>query len=495
MPLGGTYFQGEPVFSRRAFMLDVSRDRVPTRQTIAWLLELLAELRFNELQLYVEHTFTYTGHDVVWRDASPLTHADMAWISGFGSDLGIELVANMNCFGHMGRWLAHDAYRDRAECPDGMPALFGDGISQPTCLEPTPENAVLAVELAREMLAAVGGVRIHVGGDEPFELGDCRSADRVATMGREQLYLSHLDRIIAPLVADGAEVLFWADQFRRDRSLMADIPAGATGVVWNYMAPGDTSWADLVPADLLDRLGLPADANLGFEAHARLFIESGTPFWVAPGTSTWNSILGCNRNAAANIVDAATVGASQGATGFLLTDWGDNGHWQPLVVSLPSIVRGAVAAWNGGADEPDVGVMIDDLLDAEPGTGAMLDSLGNTGEALGPTTINGSPIFAALVDGLPSFGDVDHSAVAAATDATTAAVEAFAEQPFGGSRGESLAQEMTAACGLAALGLKRLADEEPSGQEIDLALAAQREAWLLSSRAGGLADSLARLRR
>ncbi len=490
-------FTGEPAFGRRAYMLDVSRDRVPTRETIAWLIDVLAELRFNELQLYVEHTFTYTGHDVVWRDASPLTHDDMAWIAGRAAENGVDLVANMNGFGHMGRWLAHDEYRQLAECPDGMPAVFGEGgLSEPTCLEPTADNAWFAVELAREMISAVGGDRIHIGGDEPFELGDGRSAGRVAELGRDHVYLEHLNRIIGPLVADGIEVLFWADLFRRDRSLMTEIPAGATGVVWNYEQPSESSWIEFIPPGLVDRLGMPDDANLGFEAHARLFIESDTPFWVAPGTASWNTIIGRNTNAAANVVDAAVGGARHGAEGYLLTVWGDNGHHEPLVVSLPSIVRAGVAAWSGGSADVAVGPVLDELLDAEPGTGDLLDRLGRLGETLGPVSPNSSPIFGSLVDtSMPSFGDVDVAARASAMRTLAEAAEVFDDRPFGGERAEILAEEMRAACGLAKLGLRRLGDDEPSHHDFDAAIAAQRSAWLLSSRPGGLDDSIARIRR
>ena len=465
-------FDGEPAFERRGYMLDVSRDRVPTRATLTWLLDLLAQLRFSELQLYVEHTFTYADHEVVWRDASPLTHDDMAWIAARADDRGIELVANMNGFGHMERWLAHEAYRDRAECPDGAPALFGDGVTPPTCLEPTVENAELAVELAREMLAAVGGHRIHIGGDEPFELGDGRSAARVAEAGRDRVYVDHLLRIVEPLVADGNEVLFWADFFRRDASLLADLPARARGVVWNYEAPSDTSWLSFLPPAFLERLGLPDDAHKGFVAHCRQFVETGAPFWVAPGTATWNTLLGRNGNAAANVVDAAKVGAQHGAEGYLLTDWGDNGHWQPLVVSLPSMVRAAVAAWSGGTAEVDVGPVVDDLLDAAPGTGDLLDQLGGLGESLGAVTPNASPIFTALVDtGIPDLGPPDRERVSTARRLVSDAAAAFTDQPFGGDRGPVLASEMVAVCGLAQLGLRRLAGDPPGERDIDAAVA------------------------
>jgi len=42
------------MFERRAYMLDASRDRVPTQQTLEWLVGVLAQLGFNEPQLYVE---------------------------------------------------------------------------------------------------------------------------------------------------------------------------------------------------------------------------------------------------------------------------------------------------------------------------------------------------------------------------------------------------------------------------------------------------------
>ena len=49
-------------------MLDVSRCKVPTMQTMYELIDLLSDLRYNELQLYIEHTFAFKDHDIVWQD-------------------------------------------------------------------------------------------------------------------------------------------------------------------------------------------------------------------------------------------------------------------------------------------------------------------------------------------------------------------------------------------------------------------------------------------
>ena len=488
------------MFDRRAYMLDVSRDRVPTMDTLEWLAGALALLGFNELQLYVEHTFAYSGHEIVWRESSALTFDEMQRLGRICQEEGIDLVGNMNCFGHMERWLAHERYREMAECPDGAPSPFGGGTTGPMCLAPTDKNAEFGVSLARQMAKAVSYPRIHIGGDEPFQLGEGVSASAVAQRGRQSVYVEHLSKIIEPLAAEGHEVMFWADQFRQDRSLLDKIPAKATPVVWNYEAPSDQSWISLLSADLLDRLGLPDDAHLGFESHARLFIEADMAFWVAPGTGSWNTLIGRNRNAAANIIDAAEVGQAHESPGYLLTDWGDNGHFQPLPVSLPSMVRAGAAA-NGQPipDHNELGERIDEILGCQKGIGALIDQLGGIGESLGLVSINGSPIFYALcTTAFGSFGALDQEGVTNGLAVLAEADERFSE-PIGGARGEVVAAEMRSACRLAEIGLRRLAVEHgldvqlPTPDELADAVQAQRAAWLLTSRPGGLDDSLSKL--
>jgi hypothetical protein len=144
-----------PAIAVRGYMLDVSRDRVPTRDTLSRLVELLALARYNHFELYVEHPFEFAGHEVVWKDASPLTGDDLEWLDHLCAEHGIDLVVNQNTFGHMGRWLAHDEYRWRAECPDGFEIV--DGVAMPpSLLAPTPDNAEFALGLVRQQRAGRG---------------------------------------------------------------------------------------------------------------------------------------------------------------------------------------------------------------------------------------------------------------------------------------------------------------------------------------------------
>lgn len=492
-----------PDFAHRGFMLDISRDRVPRYDTIVRLIAVLAELRYNHLELYMEHTFAYEGHELVWGDASPLTADELRDLDRRCADLGIELVANQNTFGHMERWLRHDLHRWRAECPDGATSPFTGRPMAPATLAPTADNAAFAVGLVRELAESVASEMVNIGADEPFELGQGVSAAAVAARGRAAVYLEHLNRLIGPLVADGRQVLFWGDVLRRHPELVAALPSGgATAVVWNYEAPSDE--AGLLGAlgpELLDALGLPDDAHLGFEAHARSYVETGYPFWVAAGTSGWNSLLGRWSNARANLLDAAMVGRRHGSEGFVVTDWGDNGHLQPLGVSLLPLAYGAGVAWcaatNAGRDV--TGVV--DRLTGVDGIGAVLAELGDVHEMPGVATINGSPLLGALDPTRPlaliGRGDPErHRATASTLDGALDRLAGLAAGATGARW--PIIDELTVAARLARHGAWRLARRADADRPDDAAMAADaaecvelhREIWLRTSRPGGLIDSL-----
>ena len=500
-PVAAQRIVDHPSVERRGFMLDISRDRVPTNDTLSWLVEVLSRLRYNHLELYMEHTYAYRGHDEVWRDASPLTAEDMHWLDGLCADHGIELVANQNSFGHMERWLRHDAHRWRAECPDGARSIFGGRPIPPTTLAPTEANAAFALALVRELAAEVASRTVNIGADEPFELGQGVSAPAVAERGRAAVYLEHLLRLIEPLVADGHRVLFWGDVLRRHPHLVAQLPAhGATAVVWNYEAPSaEPGLLGALGPELLDALGMPDDAHLGFDAHARSFVDAGYPFWVAAGTSSWNTLLGRWTNARGNLLDAARVAEDNGVTGYLVTDWGDNGHLQPLVVSLLPLIYGAGVAWCADTNAATDPTPVADRLINQRGTGALLAELGDAYLVPGVTTHNGSALFAGLdpTRPLPLIGHGDANSHDATLELLDGALRTLADWS-GTEAGEQHRDALIAAVRLARHGAWRLARRDGIAVPDHAALAAdveecvklQRAAWLASSRPGGLDDSL-----
>lgn len=489
-----------PDFPTRGYMLDVSRGRVPTRDTLERIVGLLDLLRINHLQLYTEHTFAYTGHETVWRGADPLTPADIRWLDERCAEVGIELAANQNCFGHFEHWLKHDDYRHRAELPEGFELM---GQHRPaTTLAPTPDNAEFALGLVEELLPNFTGDRVNIGCDETWELGRGAAKEAVAARGKGRVYLEHLHRLVNPLVAKGLDVQFWGDIIANHPELATGLPEGATAVAWWYEAP----WAPEDQQRLLARFDAPfkaAGVDLGaklggFAAEAAPFLAADYPLWVAPGTGTWRSLLGRLETGYGNLLDTVEVGLSGGAKGVLITDWGDGGHPQPTSVSFPPLAYGAAVSWCRDANHDlDVPTALDHFVFPGTGIGAALETLGRLHTRTGQLAFNSSPLNLALElnPHNPIVGDPDATALVGIVDDIDAAIASVNSGSGAFGDHEIVQNEITAAARQARHGAWRLlrsVGATAPGDEVmraDLAEAMElhRRAWLSRAQPQGMA--------
>jgi hexosaminidase len=488
-----------PDFAVRGFMLDISRDRVPTRRTLRRYVEILAAARMNQLELYTEHTFAYADHATVWSAASPLTVDDMRWLDALCAAHGITLVANQNTLGHMERWLAHEPYSDRAEKPEGF--TIAGRHRPPSTLQPTPENAAFAVELVRELASTVRARRVNIGADEPWELGKGRSAADTAERGLGQVFLDHLLRVATPLLEDGYEVQFWADVLADHPEVAKALPtAGLIPVVWLYDGPAharaalDRATPEKHREWAADGFDMEALAG-GFRERAEALTAAGRPFWVAPGTGAWNSIVGRLGNAVENLVDAAEVGREHGAAGYVVTTWGDRGHHEPPPVTYPGLLFGAAVSWCLDSNrELDLAAALDRVVFDGPGLGAALTSAGSVADLLDVPLLNSSALFAVLLGG----GDgpaVAPDALAEAERVLSGAADALAHARPAAADGDVAVRETAQAIALARFAVALLADGGAAADlldRLDALLVEQRACWLLSARPGGLDDSIAR---
>jgi len=168
---------------------------------------------------------------------------------------------------------------------------------------------------------------------------------------------------------------FWADIILKYPDLVPELPKNIVALNWGY------------------------EADHPFPAETLQLRQSGIPFYVCPGTSSWRSIGGRIANMEGNMTLAAREGLKNGACGFLTTDWGDLGHWQPYVVSWPGFVFGAALAWNvAGNQNLDLSSVLDTwVLDTE-GWGTILLQLGDIHHECGIHLHNSSALFYLLQD-------------------------------------------------------------------------------------------------
>ncbi len=308
-------------FKRRGYMLDISRDKVPTMKSLYQLIDQLAEWRYNELQLYTEHTFAYRNHPKVWENSGALTPEEIQKLDVYTSERGIDLVPNQNSFGHMENWLKHEEYLDLAECETDCQTIWG--ARKRTALAPTnPKSLELMKELYDELLPNFSSNYFNIGGDETVELGLGKSKKISEEIGKGRVYLDFLEKLNQEVIKNGKQTMFWGDIVLNHPELISEIPKEMIALVWSYDA------------------GYPFDKNL------KKFQAADLDFYVVPGTSSWRSEIGRNHNAFINLKEAAIAAKKYGAKGYLVTDWGDYGHFQPKSVSYPSLVLGANYAWN-----------------------------------------------------------------------------------------------------------------------------------------------------
>lgn len=479
----GLHIVDWPDYAHRGVLLDVSRDKVPTLETLYALVDKLAEWKLNQLQLYTEHTFAYRDHPRVWEDASPMTPGDVRALDAYCRDRFVDFVPNQNSFGHLSRWLKFPEYRHLAELPEGGSDLCP---IDPACKE-------FLRGLYADLLPNFSSGMVNVCCDETGSIGKGRSKEAAAERGVGRLYLEFLIGIRELVQAHGKRMQFWGDIIMEHPELIPELPKDLIALEWGY------------------------EAGHPFAEHGKQFAESGIAFYVAPGTSSWNSLLGRTDNAMANLRNAAVNGLANGAVGYLITDWGDGGHWQFLPVSYGPFLYGAALSWHvEGNEDMDVARALDAhvFLDDAGVMGKLAYDLGNAYRETGILVSNNTAFY-----GLLQRSAEQPLADTWLRDLTVEALEktvAFVDSALAPVKHARMAcpdaQQIRAEFELAAdlarfacrLGIARVrAGGAPTSElpaEVRHALADElrpllpefRQLWLARNRSGGLKDSAGR---
>jgi hypothetical protein len=331
-----------PDFPRRGVMLDISRGRVPKLETLLEFVEHLADFKINELQLYTEHTFAYRRYKSVWQSWGALTGDEIRKLDARCRELGIDLVPNQNSFGHLRYFLEHPKLEKLAEVSEPYEDANGEFVRRPSTLAPNhPGTLPFLRGLYDELLPNFSSRRFNVGCDETWDLGRGQSKKLCEIKGQGRVYLDFLKKIHREVSRRGKTMMFWGDIILKYPRFIPELAK-----IGRDALPVGQGARQRVPTNNLIALNWGYEANHPFEREARLFAKSKIPFYVCPGTSTWQTLIGRHDNALANLRAAARAGRKYGAAGYLITDWGDGGHPQPLAVSWPMFLAGASLAWN-----------------------------------------------------------------------------------------------------------------------------------------------------
>ena len=266
---------------------------------------------------------------------------------------------------------------------------------------------------------------------------------------------------------------FWGDIILQHPELLAELPRDVRPLCWGY------------------------EAGHPFDQQAAAFAAADLPFYVCPGTSSWNSLVGRTDNMLANLRSAATAGLRHGAAGYLVTDWGDHGHWQPLPISFPGFAAGAALSWCSAANQTALlAAQLDrHAFDDDSGImGQLTLDLGNVHRFTGVEPVNASVLFHLLhkKDLAPWLTKISVEALEQTARRLDEVLAPLDRARLRCADAGLIRDEVINAAQMVRHGLHRAAGRparELTGELRDI-IADYRRLWLARNRPGGLADSV-----
>ena len=194
-----------PTLERRGYMLDISRGRMPTVATFKKIIDFLASVKYNELQIYMEgHVFKFASVPQYTKDFDCLNAQDIKELEAYCHARFIDLVPNQNSFGHMYPWLSQPELSHLAVAPEG-----GKGSTINTLL---PESLEFIDKLYSDLLPCHESEYVNIGFDEAYGLGKYQLEEACNKYGRATVFMDWLNKV-ADLCKDkyAKKVQFWSD--------------------------------------------------------------------------------------------------------------------------------------------------------------------------------------------------------------------------------------------------------------------------------------------
>lgn len=311
----------EPDLKIRGFMMDISRNKVPTVMTVKKIIDLMSEIKMNHLQLYVEgFSYGYPTFSKYLEEDGYLSVEEIQELEQYANQRFVDLVPNQNGFGHMTKWLEQEEFKHLTEVPEGI-FLWGRWRKASTLNPLDPGSLELVKQMYADMLPFFKSKYFNMNFDEPFELGKGKSKEVCEQSGIGNVYIDFVLKAYDIIKKYNKIPMIWGDVLINHPELLHRLPQDMYFIDWGY------------------------DANYPFSQHLQQLKKLGIKFLSAPATTSWCSFLGRTNDWWENITNACLYTKKYQGEGVILTDWGDFGHLQFLSISYAPLVYSGLMTW------------------------------------------------------------------------------------------------------------------------------------------------------
>ena len=319
-----------PAAQWRGFQLDLARQMAYRPDFMRGLCGQLAALKFNVLQLYIEHNFAWDAFPEL-AEVDAMTPNDARELEDIARMNGIAVIPATNVCRHMEGFLRHPRFKHLKELPRSSHEVAAGML----CVG-HPEAWKLVKTILDEMLDAFSGEYIHLGFDETHFFG---KHPKSLSKTPAQWYAEWIARTVEYVGRRGRRAHIWGDKFL----LKEDFPEISN---CNGGWPGNIREAiNHVPKDVVIQDWHYESSG---DASIRFFRDKGFETWAAGSIRTPAHFMAPVEFQTMPQFYANAVRA--GARGVMVTSWGYSPGFR-LDDRWPSLALSAEAAWRGEAPD------------------------------------------------------------------------------------------------------------------------------------------------
>ncbi len=319
--LPGVSIRDWPAMPYRGIHYDISRGQMPTDDTLRRLCRLIADVKMNLMELYIEDTFQWRSHPAISAPEA-ITAEQAKALFRYGAGLQVEIHPMLQVLGHFGIIGSKPGYQQYM-----VPGGATVDIRKPEALQ-------FMRELVTEIVEAFPGRFLNV---DITEIDD----QLFAQTGTDQEQLTEL---ILQYVLQLRE---WIRPYGT-RLMIAQCQLSAAGSL-----AGIGSVIDRLPKDIAIGSYYTAEFYGGWERDYPRLQSLGIDFMAQSWIDSHGHIMPHVRHSMDFSDLTVTRGLQFDACGSVTCDWGDAGHYHFAGLTWYPLLYHGVSAWCGGAVDRD----------------------------------------------------------------------------------------------------------------------------------------------
>ena len=313
----------KPDFKYRGIYLDITRGKVPKLETIKKIIDKIAYMKINSLQLYVEHTYEFKEYTDSIGRTGYITAEELQELDAYCKDNFIDFIPSIATFGHLYELLSKDRYRHLCVLDDFKQErhLWNERLQHHTIDPLNPESIELIKSLIDQYSPNFTSEWFNICCDETFDLKNGKHKDK----NTGELYINFVQEILEHLGKKGKKVMMWGDVLRDHPDQIDKLPKDVLLLNWYYR-----------PNPARERVSS--------------FHDAGRKQILTTSTWTFYNFTENLNLSLPNITDMSSLGYEYKVEGILNSIWGDYGHTASIELTECGVAYGADRSWNVKAD-------------------------------------------------------------------------------------------------------------------------------------------------